>query len=89
MTRGQLIYDVLAKLAYVQPLPESGLLLSAGGFAEYFYRALGKVLRSVKNLFTECRTLGTAKHSAKSSLASVKHSAKKALGKGPLATVYS
>jgi hypothetical protein len=40
--------------------------------------AFGKVLRSVKILFTECRTLGTAKHSAKM-----------ALGKGPLAAVYS
>jgi hypothetical protein len=40
--------------------------------------ALGKVLRSLKSLFNECRTLGTAKHSAKM-----------ALGKGPLAAVYS
>jgi hypothetical protein len=30
--------------------------------------ALGKVVRSVKSLFTECRTLGTAKHSAKNVL---------------------
>jgi hypothetical protein len=51
--------------------------------------ALGKVLRSVKILFTECRTLGTAKHSAKTALPKVKHSAKIALGKGPLAAVYS
>jgi hypothetical protein len=51
--------------------------------------ALGKVLRSVKSLFTECRTLGTAKHSAKTALPSVKHSSKMALGKGPLAVVYS
>jgi hypothetical protein len=51
--------------------------------------ALGKVLRSVKSLFPECRTLGTAKHSAKTALPSVKHSANIALGKGPLATVYS
>jgi hypothetical protein len=51
--------------------------------------ALGKVLRSVKSLFTECRTLGTAKHLAKTALPSVKHSAKTALDKGPLATVYS
>jgi hypothetical protein len=51
--------------------------------------ALGKVLRSVKSLFTECRTLGTAKHSAKTALPSVKHSANMALGKGPLAAVYS
>jgi hypothetical protein len=51
--------------------------------------ALGKVLRSVKSLFTECRTLGTAKHLAKTALPSVKHSAKMALGKGPLAAVYS
>jgi hypothetical protein len=51
--------------------------------------ALGKVLRSVKILFTECRTLGTAKHSTKTALPRVKHSAKMALGKGPLAAVYS
>jgi hypothetical protein len=51
--------------------------------------ALGKVLHSVKGLFTECRTLGTAKHSAKTPLSRVKHSAKTALGKGPLAAVYS
>jgi hypothetical protein len=51
--------------------------------------ALDKVLRSVKILFTECRTLGTAKHSAKTALPRVKHSAKMALGKGPLAAVYS
>jgi hypothetical protein len=51
--------------------------------------ALGKVLRSVKILFTECTTLGTAKHSAKTALPRVKHSAKMALGKGPLAAVYS
>jgi hypothetical protein len=51
--------------------------------------ALGKVLRSVKSLFTECTTLGTAKHSAKTALPRVEHSAKMALGKGPLAAVYS
>jgi hypothetical protein len=51
--------------------------------------ALGKVVRSVKSLFTECRTLGTAKHSAKTSLPSVKHLAKTALVKGPLVAVYS
>jgi hypothetical protein len=51
--------------------------------------ALGKVLHSVKILFTEWRTLGTAKHSAKTTLPRVKHSAKMALGKGPLAAVYS
>jgi hypothetical protein len=51
--------------------------------------ALGKVLRSVKSLFTECRTLGTDKHSAKTALPSGKHSAKMALGKGPSAAVYS
>jgi hypothetical protein len=51
--------------------------------------ALGKVLRSVKSLFTECRTLGTAKHSAKTALPSGKHSAKTALGKGLLAAFYS
>jgi hypothetical protein len=51
--------------------------------------ALGKGLRSVKVLFTECGTLGTARHSANQSLPSVKHSAKMALGKGPLAVVYS
>jgi hypothetical protein len=46
---------------------------------------LGKVLRSVKSLFTECGTLGTEKHSAKTALPSGKHSAKMALGKGPSA----
>jgi hypothetical protein len=51
--------------------------------------ALGKDLRSVKVLFTECGTLGTARHSAKIALPRVKHSAKMALGKGPLAAVYS
>jgi predicted permease len=49
---------------------------------------LGKVLRSVKRLFTECRTLGTEKHSA-NTLPNGKHSAKTVLGKGPLAAVYS
>jgi hypothetical protein len=51
--------------------------------------ALGKVLHLVKIFFTECRTLGTTKHSAKTALPRVKHSAKMALGKGPLAAVYS
>jgi hypothetical protein len=51
--------------------------------------ALGRVLRSVKRLFTECRALDTAKHSAKTVLPSVKHSANMALGKGPLAAVYN
>ena len=51
--------------------------------------ALGKVLRSIKSLFTECGTLGTEEHSAKTALPSGKHSAKMALGKGPLAAVYS
>jgi hypothetical protein len=51
--------------------------------------ALGKVLRSVKSLFTECGTLGTERHSAKTTLPSGKHSAKMALGKGPLAAIYS
>jgi hypothetical protein len=69
--------------SYGETLPESGPLPSA------FYRTLGKVLRSVKSLFTECRTLGTAKDSSKTALPSVKHSAKMALGKGPLAAVYS
>jgi hypothetical protein len=47
--------------------------------------ALGKVLRSVNSLFTEWRTLGTAKYSAKTALPSVKDSKNMALGKGPLA----
>jgi hypothetical protein len=51
--------------------------------------ALGKLLRLVKSLFTECRTLGTAKHSAKNALPSVKHWAKTTLGKGSLAADYS
>jgi hypothetical protein len=38
--------------------------------------ALGKVLRSVKSLFTERGTLGTEKHSANNALPSGKHSAK-------------
>jgi hypothetical protein len=49
--------------------------------------ALGKVRLSAKSLFTECWTLGTGPHSAKTSLLSVKHSAKGALGKGPSAAV--
>jgi hypothetical protein len=49
--------------------------------------ALGKVRLSVTSWFTECRTLGTGPHSAKTCLPSVKDSAKKALGKGPSAAV--
>jgi hypothetical protein len=49
--------------------------------------ALGKVRLSAKSLFTECWTLGTGPHSAKTSLPSVKHSAKGALRKGPSAAV--
>jgi hypothetical protein len=49
--------------------------------------ALDKVLRSVKSLFTECGTLDTKEHSAKTALPSGKHSAKMALGKGPSAVV--
>jgi hypothetical protein len=49
--------------------------------------ALGKVWLSVTSLFTECRTLGTGPHSAKTCLPSVKHSAKVALGIGPSAAV--
>jgi hypothetical protein len=49
--------------------------------------ALGKARLSVTSLFTECRTLGTGPHSAKTCLPSVKHSAKGALGKGPSAAV--
>jgi hypothetical protein len=44
---------------------------------------LGKVRLSATSLFTECWTLGTGPHSAKTRLPSVKHSAKVALGKGP------
>jgi hypothetical protein len=36
--------------------------------------ALGKVLLSVMTVFTENRTLGTERHSAKKSLPSAKHS---------------
>jgi hypothetical protein len=50
--------------------------------------ALGRVLRSVKRLFTERRALGIAKHSARTVVPRVKHSANMALGKGPLAAVY-
>jgi hypothetical protein len=49
--------------------------------------ALDKVRLSAKSLFTECWTLGTGPHSAKTPLPSVKHSAKGALGKGPSAAV--
>jgi hypothetical protein len=49
--------------------------------------ALGKVWLSVTSLFTECRTLDTGRHSAKTGLSSVKHSAKVALGKGPSVAV--
>jgi hypothetical protein len=52
-----------------------------------FCRALGKVRLSATSLFTECWTLGTGPHSAKTRLPSVKHSAKVALGKGPSAAV--
>jgi hypothetical protein len=51
--------------------------------------ALDKVLRSVKSLFTEHRTLDIEEHSAKTALPSGKHSTKTTLGKGPLAAVYS
>jgi hypothetical protein len=49
--------------------------------------ALGKARLSATSLFTECWTLDTGPHSAKTSLPSVKHSAKVALGKGPSAAV--
>jgi hypothetical protein len=49
--------------------------------------ALGKVRLSATSLFTECWTLGTGHHSAKTRLPSVKHSVKAALGKGPSAAV--
>jgi hypothetical protein len=52
-----------------------------------FCRALGKVRLSAMSLFTECWTLGTGPHSAKTRLPSVKHSAKGALGKGPSAAI--
>jgi hypothetical protein len=48
---------------------------------------LGNVRLSAKSPFTECWTLGTGRHSAKTSLPSVKHSANGALGKGPSAAV--
>jgi hypothetical protein len=49
--------------------------------------ALGKVRLSATSLFTECWTLDTGPHSAKTRFPSVKHSAKAALGKGPSAAV--
>jgi hypothetical protein len=49
--------------------------------------ALGEARFSATRLFTECWTLGTGWHSAKTSLPSVKHSAKGALGKGPSTAV--
>jgi hypothetical protein len=42
--------------------------------------ALGKVMLSVTSSFTECRTLGTEIHSAKTSLPSAEHSAKAVVG---------
>jgi hypothetical protein len=50
--------------------------------------ALGKVLLSVTTTFIESRTLGTGKHSAKTSLLSVEHSANGDARKGPSATVF-
>jgi hypothetical protein len=44
--------------------------------------ALGKVLLSVTSWFTECKTLGTEKLSAKTRLPSGRHSSKAALSKG-------
>jgi hypothetical protein len=49
--------------------------------------ALGKARLSATSLFTECWTLSTGPHSAKTRLSSVKHSAKVALGKGSSAAV--
>jgi hypothetical protein len=49
--------------------------------------ALSKVRLSAKSLFTECWTLGTGPHTAKTRLPSVKHSAKGALGKEPSAAI--
>jgi hypothetical protein len=40
-----------------------------------FSRALGKVLLSVMTMFTESRTLGIGRHSAKTALPSAEHSA--------------
>jgi hypothetical protein len=73
-------------------LPEFGPLPSASLFVEYFFigrsvkktlsrAALGKVLRSVKSLFTERGTIGTEEHSANTALSSGKHSTKTMLGK--------
>jgi hypothetical protein len=44
--------------------------------------ALGKARLSATRIFTECWTLGTGRHSAKTSLPSVKHSAKGVSAKG-------
>jgi hypothetical protein len=46
-----------------------------GALLSIFCRELGKVLLSVTTTFTESRTLGIGKHSAKTSLPIVKHSA--------------
>jgi hypothetical protein len=51
------------------PLPESSSLPSA------FCRALGKVALSATTTFTESRTLGKGRQSAKTALPSVEHSA--------------
>jgi hypothetical protein len=57
--------------------------LGKEGFAALPSAALGEARLSATRLFTECWTLGTGRHSAKTSLPSVKHSATWALGKGP------
>jgi hypothetical protein len=44
-----------------------------GALPSAFCRALGKVLLSVTSSFTECRTLGTEKHSVKTSSPSPRH----------------
>jgi hypothetical protein len=47
-----------------------------GALPSAFYQALGKVLLLVMIAFTESRTLGKGRHSAKITLPSAKHSAK-------------
>ena len=85
--------DLFGPIAYItingSHYRNLGLCRVPAALPSAFYWALGKAPRSVKSLFTECTTLGTTKHSAKTALPSVEHSAKMALGKGPLAAVYS
>jgi hypothetical protein len=60
---------------YDQHYRNSALCRVLGALLSAFCRALGKVLLSVMTTFTESRTLGIERHSAKKPLPSAKHSA--------------